>query len=163
MVQAQIHLFLNAQGRKGFPDWLRFFGKVVRQFDGFVNIQLLQVEGSSSLGMVLIFKTKAQMEIFFDSPVFEQLMRRITPQSIQPYRKVVLRAKNLYNYKKQTDKPSSAAMNSVTSPQTSFTAKPQQSEENTQASEVKAEQKPQEANVVGIAEFMAQRQKQNNG
>lgn len=163
MVQAQIHLFLNAQGRKGFPDWLRFFGKVVRQFDGFVNIQLLQVEGSSSLGMVLIFKTKAQMETFFDSSVFEQLMRRITPQSIQPYRKVILRAKNLYNYKKQADKPSPAAMRPI-SRQSPSVEKPQQpSAEKQHVQEDKIENNSKEANVVGIAEFMAQRQKQNNG
>lgn len=148
MVQTQIQLFLNADGRKAFPGWLRFFGKVARQFKGFVNIQLLQVEGSSSLGLVLIFENKTSQNAFFESPVFSQLMKRMQPHSSKPYRKVVLRAKNLYNYKSK--KPVQSA---------EVAAKPVKPNP---AQQVEANRKIilQDGNVVGMAEFMSMR-KQN--
>lgn len=163
MVQAQIHLFLNAKGRKEFAGWLRFFGKVVRQFKGFVNIQLLQVEGASSLGLVLIFDTKAHMEAFFESPIFDQLMNRMRPHALQPYRKIILRAKNLYNYKKtETEKAAMRESGQKSVAQSmKVPLKPKAA--------VKSKQKPQQASkieqqqkVVGMAQFMASR-KQGNG
>lgn len=162
MVQAQIQLFLNAAGRKAFPGWLRFFGKVVRQFDGFINIQLLQVEGASSLGLVLIFETKASQNTFFESPVFKQLMSRMGPHSIQPYRKVVLRAKNLYDYKKR-DQP--AQLKQVQAKEAEKIVKPSAAtmkvplKKPVKQREI-AEQEGVDNNVVGMAEFMAMR-KQN--
>ena len=167
MVQAQIQLFLNASGRKAFPNWLRFFGKVVRQFKGFVNIQLLQVEGSSSLGLVLIFETKASQNVFFESPVFKQLMSRMAADSIQPYRKVVLRAKNLYDYKKGS-KPSQLAKapaktaQKIVQPKAEAMKVPlkKPAQEKKSAQQKKLAQKPEDHNVVGMAEFMAMR-KQN--
>lgn len=158
MVQAQIQLFLNASGRKAFPNWLRFFGKVVRQFKGFVNIQLLQVEGSSSLGLVLIFETKASQDVFFESPVFKQLMSRMNSHSIQPYRKVVLRAKNLYDYKK-VPKPSQAVKAPVKAAQKIVkpTAEAMKVPLKKTVQDKPTEQKPEDHNVVGMAEFMAMR------
>lgn len=105
MIQAQIHLFLDAPGRKAYPDWLRFFGKVVRQVKGFINIQMMQVEGASSLGLVLIFENREDLDAFFASTVFVQLMRKMESYSVRPYKKIVLRARNLYNYKKPAEKP----------------------------------------------------------
>lgn len=157
MVQAQIQLFLTASGRKAFPNWLRFFGKVVRQFSGFVNIQLLQVEGSSSLGLVLIFETKASQGTFFDSPVFKQLMSRMEPHSIQPYRKVVLRAKNLYDYKKASKPatPKQAEAAEIVKPKAAAMKVPLKKPVKQRLAEPQ-----EETNVVGMAEFMAMR-KQN--
>ena len=149
MVQTQIQLFLDATGRKAFPQWLRFFGKVARQFTGFVNIQLLQVEGSSSLGLVLIFESKASQNAFFESPVFAQLMKRMHKHSTKPFRKVVLRAKNLYCYKSKPpakDKPATTA--SIVKPRAEAMQLP-----------LKAPA-PQRDNVVGMAAFMSTR-KQN--
>ncbi|MGM0563344.1 MAG: hypothetical protein ACQES2_03345 [Pseudomonadota bacterium] len=100
MVQAQIYLFLDAVGRRAYPGWLRFFGQVVRQFDGFVNIQMLELEGKSNLGMVLIFEDREHLDAFFASAVFGQLMRRMKPHFEKPYRRLIVRARNLYDYKK---------------------------------------------------------------
>ncbi len=159
MVQVQIQLFLNAQGRKAFPGWLRFFAKVVRQFDGFVNIQLLQVEDSPSLGMALIFETKAHQEAFFNSPVFEQLMSRIQPCCLLPYRKLVLRAKNLYEYPKASPGAAAGQGKAIIKPQASDMAA------SVQKAKARAAAKPQakpvqKQNVVGMADFMEQRKKQ---
>lgn len=156
MVQAQIQLFLNASGRKAFSNWLRFFGKVVRQFDGFVNIQLLQVEGSSSLGLVLIFETKASQNTFFESPVFNQLMSRMGPHSIQPYRKVVLRAKNLYDYKKASKPAKPAAVKAakeIVKPKAEAMKVPLKKPIQQKA----IPDNKEGHNVVGMAEFMAMR------
>jgi|GEM_PF-5729366 len=163
MVQAQIQLFLNAEGRKAFPGWLRFFGKVVRQFEGFVNIQLLQVEGSSSLGLVLIFETKASQNVFFESPVFKQLMTRMGSNSIQPYRKVVLRAKNLYDYKKSA-KPSQAKKQAAPKAAAEIVKPSAEAMKVPLKKPAKQRQvtspEVDDNNVVGMAEFMKMR-KQN--
>lgn len=166
MVQAQLQLFLNAEGRKAFPGWLRFFGKVVRQFDGFINIQLLQVEGSSSLGLVLIFETKSSQDAFFASPIFEQLMSRMRPHALQPYRKTVLRAKNLYNYKKSASAAAKPATpQAAKAPAAEKIEKPCHTEmkvpikKTPPKKRVIKQETETEDNVVGMAAFMAARQK----
>ncbi|EDY87412.1 hypothetical protein GP5015_893 [gamma proteobacterium HTCC5015] len=102
MIQAQIYLFLDAAGRRSYSGWLRFFGQVVRQFDGFVNIQMLEVEGKNNLGLALIFENRQKLDAFFESAVFHQLMRRMKPHFEKPYRRILFRARNLYDYKKPT-------------------------------------------------------------
>jgi quinol monooxygenase YgiN len=99
MIQAQIQQFLDAPGRKAFSGWLRFFAKVARQFDGFINLQLQQIEGDSSLCMVVIFEEKAKLDAFISSPVFGQLMSKMDKHAIKPYKKSIYRSKNLYDYR----------------------------------------------------------------
>lgn len=99
MIQVQIQQFLDANGRKAFAGWLRFFAKVARQFDGFINIQLQQIEGDSSLSMVVIFEDKPKLDIFLQSSIFDQLINKMHKHAIKPHKKSVYYSQNMYEYK----------------------------------------------------------------
>lgn len=123
MIQAQLQLYLTSQGQEVFTDWLRFFGKVVRQFPGFINIQMLRIEKSAASSMVVIFESKQQMDSFFDSKIFAQLMKHMEVHSVHPYNKIVYRAKNMYAYKKPS--PTRAASSAAAKAQAATTANKQ--------------------------------------
>lgn len=162
MIQAQIQLYLTKEGRTVFTDWLRFFGRVAKQFDGFVNIQLLSIEKSASSSMVVIFDKKNSIDAFLESKVFQQLMKHMEVHSMHPYRVIVYRSKNMYRYRSQTKK--SAVNEHLAQPQIQKPS-PQEAEKAKQDAKAPTKDSPLEIsedeqgqiNVVGLASFMQAR------
>lgn len=99
MIQAHIELYLKAEGRKQFKDWFRCMGKMFSQFQGFINAQVIEIEGGFSPRVTLIFDNRDNLQHLLDSDVFDVVMGSMEHHLFEAYRVTLYTATNFLDYK----------------------------------------------------------------
>lgn len=105
MIQAQIELFLKAQGRLQFTNWFGELARVLSGLPGFINAQLMEVEGALTPRVVLIFNSRDDLQHALESAQFAQMMHQMQPHLLQQYHVHYCKAVNFIKYRHAIDDP----------------------------------------------------------